>query len=102
MNNYYNRFKLVTKIFPWRYWIRWAYGQCIKDLKILNSNLDYKKKDFTCLLCGVSGEVTADEFIMLALSKNPHIKIKIIDYAEEQVNAVKVLVQNKYKDIDIE
>lgn len=81
--------------------MRWAYATCVKDLNRLGFKPDFSKKDFTALLCGVGNEATADEFIAFVLKRNRRPRIWIIDLGEEQIAAVKELVQKKYPRADI-
>ena len=100
--SYYRKFKIVIGSPPWRVYLRWAYNRGIKDLTKLKFKPLFNKKDFTALLCGVGNEVTADEFIKFVVKKNSKAKIIIIDMGEEQINAVKNLVESKYSEVDIQ
>lgn len=99
--SYYNGFKIIIGSPLWRIYLRWRYNQSINDFKKLNFLPNFKKRDFSCLLCGVGNEVTADEYIRFVLQKNVKPKIWIIDLGEEQVVAVKEMVQKKYSNINI-
>lgn len=94
--SYYHRFKIVIGAPIFRIYLRWAYGRCIDDLKHLNFIQNFKKQNFTALLCGVGNENTADVFIRFVLDRSPKAKIFIIDLGKEQVAAVKKLVKDKY------
>ncbi len=99
--NYYHRFKIIIGTPLWRQYLRWAYRTCIKDFKRLNFTPNFKKDQFTCLLCGCGNETTADEFIKFVTKRNPRAKIIIIDLADEQVNAIRKLVNDSYCSLDI-
>lgn len=101
--SYYKNFKIVIGTPLWRIYLRWVYSQSIEDFKKLEFSPNFEKKDFSCLLCGVGNEVTADEFISFVLAKNDQAKIWIIDLGSEQIDAVSKLVSKKYpkKDINI-
>ena len=59
------------------------------------------RKNTTCLLCGVSGEITANEFIKFVLKNNYDCRIIIIDLGQEQIESVKRLVKEKYPGANI-
>ncbi|MBI5127335.1 hypothetical protein HZA76_02665 [Candidatus Roizmanbacteria bacterium] len=99
--NYYKRFKVVIGTPLWRLYLRWVYQKGIDDLEKLNLQPNFSKKDFTCLLCGVGNETTADEFIKFILKKNNNPRIIIIDIGKYQIEAVKKLVNDKYKTLRI-
>lgn len=88
-------------MFFWRPYLRWAYGQGIKDLTRLSRSVIFTQKEFTCLLSGVGGEITADEFISFVLKKNKNAKVYVIDLGKEQTRAVKWLVSKKYYGYDV-
>lgn len=90
---------LKTRIFK-RY-LRWAYKKGAEDLVKLNFKPGFKKEDFTCLLCGVGSEQTANEFIRFVTNRNPRAKIWIIDLGEKQVTAVKKLVKERLAKFDV-
>lgn len=94
--SYYSRFRIVIGTPIFRIYLRWAYGRCINDLKQLNFTPNFKKQNFTALLCGVGNENTADVFIRFVLDRNPKAKIYIIDLGQEQIAAVETLIKNKY------
>lgn len=93
---YYHKFKIVIGTPLWRVYLRWAYRKCIDDLTRLDFSPDFTKEGFSCLLCGVGNETTADEFINFTLQKNSHPNIYIIDLGDDQVKAVNKLVRQKY------
>lgn len=99
--SYYRKFRIVIGAPPWRIYLRWAYKKCIEDLNKLNFKPNFNKKDFTCLLCGVGNETTADEFIKFVIKRNSKSKIIIIDIGEEQIKAVERLVKNNYQNLNI-
>lgn len=98
---YYHKFKIVIGTPLWRIYLRWAYKRCANDLKKLNLSPNFTKNGFTCLLCGVGNETTADEFIKFIIQRSSNPKIFIIDIGEEQVRATKKLVTEKYPTSDI-
>lgn len=98
---FYRRFKIIIGTPLWRVYLRWAYRKCIDDLRQLNFIPDFNKEVFTCLLCGVGNETTADEFIKFATLKNKKAKIIIIDIGDAQIKAVKKLIKDKYPSLDI-
>lgn len=95
--SYYENFRIVIGTPLWRVYLRWVYAESIEDFKKLKFNPDFNKEDFSCLLCGVGNEVTADEFIKFTLQKNKEAKIWIIDLGDEQTEAVRKLVEQKYQ-----
>lgn len=100
--SYYHNFSVVLGNPLWRVYLRWAYKTCVSDLEKLRVKPNFSKKDFTALLCGVGNENTAEEFIKFVIARNQSAKIIIIDLAQEQINAVKKLVKNKYPDLNIQ
>ncbi len=82
-------------------YLRWSYKKAVEDIKNINPNFDFYKKDFSCLLCGVGNKKTAEEFIRFVLVKNIKTKIWIIDINEDHLVAIRKLVDKKYKDKDI-
>src|SRR3989338_6375370 len=94
--SYYRKFKIVIGPPLWRVYLRWAYEKCIDDLSKLNFVPEFNRKNFTCLLCGVGNETTADEFIKFVIAKNKKAEIIIVDIGGEQIEAVKKLIHNKY------
>lgn len=82
-------------------YLRWSYKTGINDLTKFHFKPDFNKENFTCLLCGVGNERTADEFIKFIIKRNPRAKIWIIDIAEEHLRAVQRLVTKKYSNLDI-
>ncbi len=82
-------------------YLRWAYKKGIEDLLQFNLRPAFKREGFTCLLCGVANERTADEFITFVLKKNSRAHFWIIDIGKEQIDAVKKLVGKKYGGLDI-
>ncbi|MBI4225900.1 hypothetical protein HY612_02195 [Candidatus Roizmanbacteria bacterium] len=98
---YYRRFKIIIGSPLWRIYLKRAYRKCIEGLRQLNFVPDFNKKDFTCLLSGAGNETTADEFIKFVIARNRKAGIIIIDIGDEQIEAVKRLVQNKYQSLNI-
>lgn len=99
--DYYRRFELITHLFFFRSLIRTGYTRGVGDLAKLGVNVDFTKPGFSCLLCGVSGEITAEEFIEFVFAKNKDARIVIIDYGKDQVEAVKKLVRGRYAGANI-
>ncbi|HIH40999.1 TPA: class I SAM-dependent methyltransferase [Candidatus Woesearchaeota archaeon] len=99
--SYYRRFKIIIGTPLWRIYLRSSYKKCLKNLKRLNFSLNFSKKSFSALLCGVGNEATADEFIKFVTGKNKNAKIIIIDIGDEQIRAVRKLVGAKYSPLDI-
>lgn len=99
--SYYRKFGAVLHNPLFRFYIRWVYKRCLRDLGKLGAVPNFKKKSFTCLLCGVGHEATADEFISFVSARNPMAKIIIIDLGKEQINAVNKLVKHKYPALSI-
>lgn len=99
--DFYPRFKRVTNSPLFKAYLRWGYSQAIKDFSKLKYRINFSKKNFTALLCGCAGDVTADEFIKFVLGKNPNAKIIIVDIGKEQITAVDKLVRKKYKSNNI-
>lgn len=99
--SYYKNFRIVIGTPLWRVYLKWVYPISIKDFEKLGFNPDFQKKYFKALLCGVGNEMTADEFIKFVFSKNKQAKIYIIDLGEEQIAAVKKLVEQKYQGANI-
>ncbi len=99
--SYYKNFKIVIGTPLWRLYLRWAYKKCIADFNKLNFFPNFTAPDFTCLLCGVGNETTADEFIKFIIQRNKKARIIIIDLGKEQIHAVKNLIEKKYSSLDI-
>lgn len=102
MRDFYQKFKIVSTFPFWPNYLKWVYKKTITDSTDLGVTPLNKRKNFTCLLCGVSGEITANEFIKFVLSNNPGSKIIIIDLGEEQIQSVKKLIKEKFSDINID
>jgi hypothetical protein len=94
--SYYKNFKIVFNNPLWNMYLQWAYKKGVDDLNKLGFQPDFLKPGFSCLLCGVAQERTADEFIKFVIKRNPKAKIWIIDIAEEQVRVIENLVKEKY------
>lgn len=99
--SYYKRFGIILGNPLWRLYLRWRYQKSIEDFKKLYFTPNFDKQNFTCLLCGVGNEVTAEEFIKFVIkrSRNPHIWI--IDLGKEQITSVERMVKNKYSNLNI-
>jgi len=102
MKDFYKKFQIVSKFPLWPSYLRQVYKKAIVDALALGIGSLQNRASFTCLLCGVSGEITANEFIKFALKLHPKCKIMVIDLGEPQVNSVKQLVAEKFSEADIE
>ncbi len=98
---YYKRFGIVLGNPLWRQYLRWRYRKSINDFNKLNFTPNFSKQNFTCLLCGVGNEVTAEEFINFVLKRNANPNIWMIDLGEEQIAAVKKMVIEKFPKYNI-
>lgn len=99
--SYYKNFGLILGNPLWRVYLRWRYKKSIEDFSKLNFTPNFKKKDFTCLLCGVGNEVTAEEFIKFVIKRNLDPNIWMIDLGKEQIDAVKQMVIRKFPNLNI-
>jgi SAM-dependent methyltransferase len=100
--SYYKKFRTIFGSRLWAAYIRWAYETGIKDFSKLNFSPDFNRPDFKCLLCGVGNENTANEFIKFVARRNRKAGIIIIDIGEEQISAVKKLVEERHPQLDIQ
>ncbi len=98
LNNFYIDFQLVTHFPIWRYYLRWCYKQTIIDSQKAKLKSIHERIRPTCLLCGASGEITAEEFIKFTLKQNLNSNINIIDIGEQQVKKILEIVLKKYTD----
>jgi ubiquinone/menaquinone biosynthesis C-methylase UbiE len=96
MQNFYKRFKTITRLPFWRPYLKKVYKLSQEDAENLGIKPISKRKKFTTLLCGVSGEITAEEYTDFVLGINPDAKIIIIDLGNEQIKSIKRLVSLKY------
>jgi len=101
MKNFYRKFQLISRFPLWLNYIRWVYKKTIDDCVSLGCKPINKRGSFACLLCGVSGEITANEYFKFVLGINPKAKIWIIDLGKDQVKSVQKLVEDKYSQADI-
>ena len=99
--SYYKNFKIVIGTSLWRLYFRWAYKKCIADFNKLNFFPNFTAPDFTCLLCGVGNEVTAEEFIKFVLKRNQRPNIWMIDLGKEQIDAIKKMIDRKFPNLNI-
>lgn len=99
--SYYKRFGIVLGNPLWRQYLRWRYKKSINDFNKLDFIPNFAKQNFTCLLCGVGNEVTAEEFINFVLKRNANPNIWMIDLGEEQIAAVKKMVIEKFPKYNI-
>jgi ubiquinone/menaquinone biosynthesis C-methylase UbiE len=96
MNNFYRKFKVVSHFPFWSSYLNWVYTKAFTDVQHLTNESIDKRDSFKCLLCGVSGEVTANAYLNFIINRNPKANITIIDLGHEQVKNVKELVETKY------
>ncbi len=101
MKDFYNKCRALWTLPLWPYYLRWVYKHAFLDALNFNVLANNKALNFTCLLCGVAGEITANEFISFVLKYKPHSKIIIIDIGKEQIKSVQKLVKDKYPHSDI-
>lgn len=101
MKNFYKRFQLISGFPLWPNYLRWVYEKTISDSTSVSITPLRKRKSFTCLLCGVSGEITANEYIKFVLSINPKARIIIIDIGKEQIGSLKKLISNNFSEANI-
>jgi len=99
--SYYKNFSLILGNPQWRLYLRWRYGRSMTDFSKLLFKPNFDKKDFTCLLCGVGNEVTAEEYIKFVLKRNSNPTIWIIDLGNEQIDAVRTMVNEKFSNLKI-
>ena len=102
MKNFYRKFQVVSKFPLWPHYLRQVYKDAIRDatkLKAQDAILD--NPNFTCLLCGVSGEITAREYVNFVLKIKPQSKMIIIDLEHDQVNSVKQLVEKEFPSANV-
>lgn len=99
---YYSKAKFFLGNPLWRIYLRRIYKTSIQDFAKLRFTPNFKGPNFTCLLCGVGNEATADEFIRFVLSRNKLAAIWIIDLGKEQVQAVQDMVKAKYHSQNIQ
>lgn len=102
MKDFYKKFQIISHLPGWRVYLKKVYHLAQFDSQKFNIKPLLDRSNFTCFLCGVSGEVTADEFIKFVLKINKNAHIKIIDLGEDQINNVLKLVKSKYSDKNIE
>jgi len=101
MKNFYRKFQTISKFPLWPNYLRWVYKKTIDDPVSLGIKPISKRKEFSCLLCGVSGEITAEEYIKFVLKINSEAKIMIIDIGEDQTGSVQKLVKEKFPKANI-
>jgi SAM-dependent methyltransferase len=102
MKNFYKKFQIISKFPLWPNYLRQVYSNTNKDSAHLNVPPIQQRQHPYCLLCGVSGEITAKEYLDYVLKMNPQSKIMIIDLGKEQVQSIKRLVQNSFPTSAIE
>lgn len=101
MKNFYKKYQIISKFPLWPYYLRCVYKKAIQDSSDLGIISISKRKNPSILLCGVSGEITANEFITFVLKNNRDSKIIIIDLGQEQIDSVKRLVKEKFSSANI-
>ncbi len=100
--SYYRSFRIVIGSRLWRWYVHKVYEENLADLEKISFWPDFSREGFTCLLCGVGNEATAEVFINFVFSKNPKARIVIIDLGAEQIEAVKQMVKEKFTRGEIE
>lgn len=100
--NYYRRFGIVLRSSLFPVYLRWAYEQGLRDVKSLGIQPNFNKMSFSCLLSGSGNEQTAETFIQFVIRRNKNAKIYIIDFGDEQIQAIRKMVVLKYNDLNIE
>lgn len=101
MKNFYKKCQILWKFPLWPHYLQWVYKKAIHDSSDLGILSLSKRKNPTILLCGVAGEITANEFITFVLKQNSVSKIIIIDIGKEQIESVRRLVKEKFSDANI-
>jgi SAM-dependent methyltransferase len=101
IDNFYNKFKIVSNFPLWKIYLRWVYNKTISDATKLNAPTVKQRGKPNCLLCGVSGEITAKEYIDFVLRSNKNADITIIDIGENQINSVKKIVEETFPESKI-
>jgi len=99
--SYYKRFGIILGNPLWRVYLRWRYQKSIEDFKKLSFIPNFNKQNFSCLLCGVGNEATAEEFIEFVMKKSQNPHIWIIDLGQEQIVAVQRMIKQKYPYLNI-
>ena len=99
--SYYTRWRTIIGTSLFQRFIQENYALGVSDLKLLERSIPFSQKNFSCLLCGVGNEETARSYIQFVLKRNPQACIFIIDLGTEQVDAVKKLVDQNFKQYDI-
>lgn len=99
--SYYKNFGLILGNPLWRLYLKWRYKQSINDFQELNFQPNFDNPNFTCLLCGVGNETTAEEFTNFVLKRNKSPNILIIDLGKEQIDAVKKMVDKNFPNVKI-
>jgi len=103
MKNFYRKFQIVSKLPLWTSYLHRVYRDAIQDAtKLKAQDALSDKPNFTCLLCGVSGEITAREYLNFVLEIKPKCKIIVIDLGQDQVNSVRQMVKREFPKANIE
>lgn len=96
MKNFYQKFQLISKFPLFPSYLRWVYQKAVEDSSRFSITPFSLRSQPMCLLCGVAGEITANEYISFVLKTNPNANMIIIDLGKEQVESVKKLVKERY------
>ncbi len=77
-------------------YLRWAYRTGLRNLSYIDYYPNFKKENFSCLLCGVGNERTAREYINFVLNRNFRANIYIIDINEDHLLSIRKLAQKEF------
>lgn len=102
MKDFYKKFQIVSHLPGWSFYLKKVYQLAQVDSQKFGIKPLLDRSNITCFLCGVSGEITADEYIKFVLEINKNAHIIIIDLGENQINNVLKLVKSKYSNKNIE
>src|SRR3989304_3361356 len=98
---FYKKFSSITRWKLWHQYLEFVYKRTIIDAIHMNIAPISERKKPMCLLCGASGEVTAEEFIAFTLRSNNKSKILIIDIGSPQILSIKTLINRHYGGKDV-
>src|SRR3989304_1548073 len=87
---FYKKFSSITRWKLWHQYLEFVYKRTIIDAIHMNIAPISERKKPMCLLCGASGEVTAEEFIEFTLRSNNKSKILIIDIGSPQISIINI------------
>ncbi len=96
MQNFYKKFQIISRLPFWPYYLRLVYGKAVEDSLRFPITPFGQRRNPTCLLCGVAGEITANEYVTFVLRMNPSANIIIIDLGKEQVESVNKLIKERF------